>query len=131
MPKKTRKFDTKLDAWLYGLMKEWEYDKEIGNVSEIGVWYGLVHNCPAILKAAKAENLTAEELSLLQKFTGMIVREDDKGYVSVDYYVHKIHLQYDWERYEDELVKKAFLDEEDEEEDEDEDEPLHEEEETY
>src|SRR5574341_262370 len=69
---------------------EQEVDDEQGNVSEDGVWYGLLRGDlveGAVNLAIEHDDaLTPEERRFLNDIAGAIVSETDQGFVAVSYY---------------------------------------------
>jgi hypothetical protein len=68
-------------------------DDECGDVSEQGEWYGLLYG--PIIDPARGDvqevagygvDLNSSEATFLAETAGCIVREDDQGFVSVEWY---------------------------------------------
>ena len=94
-------------------------DDEIGDISEQGVWYGKISRGTdtiySLIKTKMEEDedtLTPEEEEYLADVIGIIVSEDDQGFVNVDYYESDKDLKKDW----DKIAEDMTDDEEDEEE---------------
>ena len=85
-------------------------DDEIGDVSEQGIWYGKIYRgTDTIYSLIKAkieedeEKLTPEEEEYLADVIGIIVSEDDQGFVNVDYYESDEDLKKDWDKIVDDM----------------------------
>lgn len=82
-------------------------DEEVGDVSESGVWYGLLRGKldEDVARAAheKGERLTSGEKKFLKKQVGAIVSENVIGFVHVDYYTNKMKLERHWRGIEKEM----------------------------
>lgn len=95
------KFDSNLDAALYELTLDGG-DEETGDVSEMG-WYAvLLRGGPSLAdELSDANDISQEELDDLRASAGVIVEENDQGFVSVSYYDTKKQLDEEWKTYED------------------------------
>jgi hypothetical protein len=94
------KFDTMLDAAVYQLSLD-ESDEEAGSVSEVGMWAGLMYNGEILsqgLELAKDLDTTREERAYLAKEgqAGVILTENDQGFVNVSYFKKKKDLEDEW-----------------------------------
>jgi hypothetical protein len=95
------KFDTMLDAAVYQLSLDGA-DEEAGDVSEVGFWSGLMYNGEIMsqeLEISKETNTTREERAYLAKEgqAGVILTENDQGFVNVSYFKNKKDLKDAWE----------------------------------
>jgi hypothetical protein len=99
------KFNTILDAYVYELTLQGGCDDETGSVQENGEWYGLMRNGRTIFQDHDPllETLNAAEQELLTESAGVIVTEDDQGFVSVNYYATAAELNAAWAEVESEL----------------------------
>jgi len=92
-------------------------DDEIGDVSEQGIWYGKIYRGTTTIYSMVQEQmkdddekLTSEEQEFLADVIGIIISEDDQGFISVDYYESDKKLKTDW----DKIVKDMTEEEDDE-----------------
>jgi hypothetical protein len=94
------KFDTILDAYVYGVTLQGGCDDECGDVSESGHWYGLMRGGSTIFQDHDpfAEPLNEAEKELLASSAGVVVSEDASGFVTVDYYDTDEALDAAWAR---------------------------------
>jgi hypothetical protein len=78
-------------------------DEEAVDVSEQGVWYGLLRG-PFSLRELKQEypeeyrQIDRDDVEALRVSVGAIVTEDDSGFVDVVMYESKAKLKSDWHR---------------------------------
>jgi len=102
------KFDTLFDSWVYNVSLDGGPDEELGDVSEIGEWHGLMWlDSPDAKQAIRDEAkgagntpLTPEEEEELQKTAAVIISEDDQGSVNVSDYMSRKTAKEDWQRIE-------------------------------
>jgi hypothetical protein len=95
------KFNSKLDAYVYELSMT-GCDDETGSVSECGIWYGRLNgpmtvdgpfsDCPPTADLTESERLALVDMAT----AGIIIAENDQGFVSVEYYTDKDDLERDW-----------------------------------
>ena len=85
-------------------------DDEIGDVSEMGIWYGKIYRGTDTIYSLIKEKieddedkLTPEEEEYLADVIGIIVSEDDQGFVNVDYYESDEDLKKDWDKIVDDM----------------------------
>lgn len=99
------KFDTIMDSYVYKVSLDGP-DDETGSISVNGVWYGMIENgadgtlASAIAQAALGggEALTFDELEMiLRDFAGVIMSENDQGFVGVEYYATADELRQAWD----------------------------------
>lgn len=77
------KFDDSQDEMAYNAGLD-GCDSETGDVSEYGVWYGLLRD--------------------FDGFAGVIISEDSQGFVSCAYYENSDDLSQDWQEIEEEVL---------------------------
>jgi hypothetical protein len=85
-------------------------DDEIGDVSEQGIWYGKIYRGTetvySLIKKRMDDDedkMTPEEEEYLADVIGIIVSEDDQGFVNVDYYESDEDLKKDWDKIVDDM----------------------------
>jgi len=103
------KFSTVLDSYVYSVSLDggWgvqtdptltnrRYEEESN--SDAGIWYGIMRNGRTIFRDHDPllETLTPEEQEKLTSSAGVILHEDSKGFVYVDYYATKEELETAW-----------------------------------
>lgn len=108
------KFNTFLDAAVYQLSLE-GVDEEVGDVGETGFWCGVMRNGQALAVHAQEATryieehdvrLTEDEFEYLRAAKGgVIVCEDDRGFVTVNYYKTEYELDQAWAQIEREAEK--------------------------
>lgn len=104
------KFDTMLDAAIYEAMLVGP-DEEAGSIDETGIWYGLMRDGEDIVEYLAGAvpsgevDVTPEELAELavDGKAGVIVTENDQGFVEVFYFKDKKDLEYEWQAIEEEM----------------------------
>lgn len=113
------KFNSMVDSFLYAaIMDGWGGD-EVGDVEGPGAYTLMLGN---VLEAAEhgaelsKDTLTQAERDEIKDDNGIIMREDDQGFVSVDYYDSEATAREAWKDVENEVAE--FYDDEDEAEDE-------------
>ena len=81
------KFDTILDAYVYVVTLDGGCDDELGD-SSFGGWYGMMRNGRSIFRDHDPllETLNDDEQDKLTSCAGVIVFEDNLGFVTVRYY---------------------------------------------
>ena len=106
-----------IDQYVYEASLE-GCDDEIGDVQEQGIWYGKIYRGTTTIYSMVQEQmkdddekLTSEEQEFLADVIGIIISEDDQGFISVDYYESDKKLKTDW----DKIVKELTEEEEDDE----------------
>ena len=83
---------------LYQLSLEWGCDEKVGDVVELGYWYGLLRGpFTSIDEVEPGVPLTKEEREYLERAAGVIIYEHEAGFVSVVYYSNPAHLERDWQ----------------------------------
>ena len=94
------KFSTMVDAYVYSVSLD-GCDETHGSCSENGVWIGRMSPGRGILRdmCSDTEPLNEDEARLLTACAGVILEENDQGFVSVTYYQTDDELQYDWNDY--------------------------------
>jgi predicted nucleic acid-binding OB-fold protein len=101
------KYDSIVDSYVHALDSEGWGDEEIGDVQDFG-WYGLMGPAeagfllepdavPRIAREEKDE-LTLEERKELRDVIGVIIEENDQGFVGVTYFTSKTKLKKAWEK---------------------------------
>jgi hypothetical protein len=92
------KFSTILDSYVYSVSLDGGCDEEAGDVSEHGEWYGIMRNGQTIFRDHDPllETLTADEQEKLTASSGVILREDSQGFVTVTYYDNTEPLELAW-----------------------------------
>lgn len=100
------KYDAIVDSYVHALDGEGWGDEEIGDVSDFG-WYGLMSGdagfllepdaIPRIAREEK-DRLTPEEMRELKETVGVIIHENDQGFVGVTYYKSAVKLKKAWEK---------------------------------
>lgn len=92
------KFSTIVDAYVYDVSLNGGCDEETGDVSTIGRWYGLMRNGRTIFKDhdPMLETLNEAERDLILNSAGVIISEDDQGFVDVDYISSDEELNEKW-----------------------------------
>ena len=85
-------------------------DDEIGDISEDGIWYGKIYRgTDTIYSLIKKrmdddeDKMTPDEEEYLADVVGIIVSEDDQGFVNVDYYESDEDLKKDWDKIVDDM----------------------------
>jgi hypothetical protein len=103
------KFDSDLDAALYEITLDGP-DEECGDVSEIGYWAGLLRDGAELARLVSTAKkgfrsyahitgrgaVPDEELADLRRSAGVIVTEDDQGFVHVAMFRTKAELDKEW-----------------------------------
>jgi hypothetical protein len=110
------KFDTIVDSYVYSVSLDGGADEELGDVSETGRWYGLMRGqglLEAVEKQAAEEKdqLTQDEKDLFKEEGGVILSEDDQGFVTVDYFDTKEALEQKWTEIENDTYSDDDIDE--------------------
>lgn len=83
---------------LYQLSLEGGCDEEVGDVAELGYWYGMLRGpFDCIDEVEPGVPLTKEEKEYLGRTAGVIIYENTQGFVSVVYYGDAAHLESDWQ----------------------------------
>lgn len=98
------KFNTILDAYVYDVSMDGA-EVECGSVDENGVWYGVMRHGHTIFKDGdpSLEELTPAERDLLMHCAGVILSENDQGFVSVEYFDTMEELDAAWAEIEQEI----------------------------
>lgn len=104
------KFDTMLDAAVYQLSLDGA-DEEVGDVSEVGLWVGLMRNGEIMaqeLELSSELDTTRDERTYLQTEgrAGVIITENDQGFVAVDYFKNKKDLEDEWKAIVEDLSRR-------------------------
>ena len=100
------KFDSLFDSWIYAVSLDGGPDEEVGNVYEIGEWYGFMSldsqdAKQAVVDAAKEAGdapLTEEEQEELNNTVAVIIFENSQGFVQVEDYFDMGEAHKDWNR---------------------------------
>lgn len=94
----TGKFNFLLDAWVYAASLNGTCDAEAGSVSDHGVWFGMMRDGKRIFEGESSfrEKLTDRERAFIDAQAGVILREDDLGFVQTDYYSDPSSLNRAW-----------------------------------
>jgi hypothetical protein len=101
------KYNSIVDSYVHALDTEGWGDEEIGDVQDFG-WYGLMgpmeagellepDAVPRIAREEK-DQLTPEERRELKETVGVIIEENDQGFVGVTYYKSKKQLKKAWDK---------------------------------
>jgi len=99
------KFDNIIDSYVYALSGEGWTTEEVGDVGDFG-WYGWFELGPEALKrteeiaADERDRLDPEERELIRESYGVILSEDEQGFVSVDYFDTEKELKRRWAKIE-------------------------------
>ncbi len=102
------KFNTIVDSYVYDLAGN-GCDEEGGDVQENGTWYGLMRDTfklegPFVdFTPEQLANMTQAERELLTTTAGVIISEDDQGFVTVEYFDTAEQLEAAWSEVEAEL----------------------------
>lgn len=100
------KFSTILDSYVYSVSLDGGCDMEAGDVSECGVWYGMMRHGRTIFRDhdPMLESLNEAEQAQLTGCSGVILREDSNGFVYVTYYETEPELDAAWAAIESEFA---------------------------
>jgi hypothetical protein len=92
------KFNTILDAYVWSVSLDGGCDDETGDVTETGIWYGLMRHGRTIFRDhdPRLESLNEDEREKLTSSAGVIVSEDSNGFVAVAYYSTDKELDAAW-----------------------------------
>ncbi len=122
------KYSTILDSYVHDLLMEGWGGETVGDVSEIGIAYDRFHlgdeglkRIEELAKEQKDDPLTEEEGDLVSESFGVIVSENDQGFVYIDYYDKERDYDAAWKEVE-ESVEEGEEDEGEEGEEEEEEE---------
>lgn len=99
------KFDTMLDAAVYELSLD-GCDEEVGSVHEVGYWCCVMYDGVDMARAMAHDfDVTEDELTFVETEgkAGVILCENDQGFVVVRYYDDRKQLDDDWAQAEHEL----------------------------
>jgi hypothetical protein len=113
------KFDTVLDSYVYVVSMDGT-DEELGEAETFG-WYGLMYGGRDLVDAVESEvedaddELTDAEREQLAAAQGVLLHEDEHGFVGVTYFDTKDELRKEWQAVEDDY--EDFLEESEEDED--------------
>lgn len=117
------KFNTILDAVVYGMCGEGMGDESCGDVSEVGfaaekIYFGddSVKEAERIANDFRKGPLTDEEREMLEDSVGAIMVENEQGFVTVDYYDDEKEFDKDWDEVEEDASPEDGEEDEDEEE---------------
>ena len=86
-----------IDEYVYQLSLEGGPDEEVGDVSNVGAWAGLMRAPLYREDDEEFQNLTEDEKAFLREQKGAIISEDGQGFVMVTYYRDEKELKQDWE----------------------------------
>lgn len=94
------KFNTILDAYVYSVSLDGCCDDEFGSCSENGFWNCLMKHGRSIFKDHDPllESLNQAEQTKLTECAGVILCENDQGFVTVEYFDDETSLMKEWER---------------------------------
>lgn len=110
------KFSTIVDSYVYDVSLQSGCDEEEGSVSDNGTWYGIMRNGRSIFKDhdPMLETLNDAEQELLTSSAGLIISENDQGFVYVEYFDDAAKMEAKWAEITKELSAYAEQDEEEE-----------------
>jgi hypothetical protein len=101
------KYDSIVDSYVHALDTEGWGDEEIGDVQDFG-WYGkmgpaepgFLLGSDAVPRIAKEEKdeITMEERKELRDVIGVIIEENDQGFVGISYFTSKAKLKKAWDK---------------------------------
>jgi len=97
------KFDSDLDEAIWQASLDGGPDEEAGSVDEIGIWSGLLRDGESLADVIASNNpdLDVEQLRT-EGAAGVIITEDDQGFVKVYYYDDSEALHMAWAETEEE-----------------------------
>lgn len=106
------KFDTILDSYVYAVSLDGGADEEMGDVGGFG-WYGMMGNDEGVLASAviaeakrAGEPLNKDETSfILSAKGGVIMTEDNQGFVGVAYFTSEKARRKRWKEIEEEYAE--------------------------
>jgi hypothetical protein len=100
------KFDTLIDSYAYDVTMD-GVDEEAGDVSEHGVWYGLIRldkQTRDHIRDQVEGLLTDEESELLDESAAIIFSENEQGFVTAEWFDNKQEAEDEWADIEEEFA---------------------------
>lgn len=86
-----------IDEYVYSLSVGGSVDEEAGDISEYGLWAGLMYGSLLDEHSADEFKLSNDEREFLKTRAGAIITEDDLGFVTVKYFEGPTELEEAWE----------------------------------
>jgi hypothetical protein len=95
------KFNNELDRLIYELTLDGGHDEECGSVDDIGYWAALIYDGDELADALDFDGSASRTpnqryLADLRRSAGVILSEDDQGFVAVQMFDTKAQLEKEW-----------------------------------
>ena len=104
------RYHLKLDAYVHQVALEVGGDLEIGSAAEADGHYTLMRDGSTVFldEDPFCEGLCAEEAIFLHGLAGLIIREDNQGFVHVSYFRNPDDLEVEWAQVEDRVCSYEY-----------------------